>query len=271
MEIALATGKFSAGVFDSNETFRGQTSTPERTVSCLELEFYSEDGGVTYLGDVACPIRAGYMLRALPNETRHSKLPLKTDYLKTEDDGGVAAEAICALPRYSRIPDGVDPAKAIREILAAANAGDELLAGARFLQFLSQLRAGMKRASQLDRYTEERRRSGISRAIDFMETHYMESVSLGDIAASANFTPIYFHGLFRRAIGKTPFEYLSDVRMEEAKRILITEPVSIGEVAERCGFCSQSYFNTVFHRMFGITPGAYRRQELERYLKEDGK
>ena len=66
--------------------------------------------------------------------------------------------------------------------------------------------------------------------------------------------------LFRRYVGRTPNEYLTERRLEEAKRLLADTAGSVAEIARVCGFSSSSYFISVFRRRFGETPRAYRAQ-----------
>ena len=53
-------------------------------------------------------------------------------------------------------------------------------------------------------------------------------------------------------------EYISTIRIEYAKELLLTTNQKVNEIAEECGFSSASYFNVVFRKQVGVSPGAYR-------------
>lgn len=64
---------------------------------------------------------------------------------------------------------------------------------------------------------------------------------------------------FRAETGNTLGQYQLGLRLDEARRLLVQTDQSITEIAERCGFCNQKYFSSLFKRKAGITPFAYRR------------
>ncbi len=66
--------------------------------------------------------------------------------------------------------------------------------------------------------------------------------------------------LFRRHLGRSPLQEIHRVRVESAKALLAGGDASIEDVAKRCGFRRTSRFTPVFHRLTGLTPGAYRRR-----------
>ena len=270
MELCLHDGLFGAGIFDSSFTFAGLSVTQPRTVHCFELEFFSEDGGVTYLNGEAHPIRAGSVLCARPGDVRYSELPLRAHYLKIRAESEELCARLRALPRFFAAP--IEPLIAhVRAILEAQAADNILLAQARFLELLAQLFATQGRAAQLQRLPQQKNRAAVSRGLAFIEAHFRERCTLADIAAHVHFSPVYFHGLFCTAIGKSPYEYLMHLRIEEAKRMLMDTQYTMSEIAAQCGFCSQSYFNYAFRRQQGTTPRAWRRQMLGRYFARDGR
>jgi AraC family transcriptional regulator len=65
---------------------------------------------------------------------------------------------------------------------------------------------------------------------------------------------------FKRAVGRSVHQYLLGRRVEWAAALLGATEQSIAEVALATGFCSQSHLTTAFHRVYGTTPGAYRRR-----------
>ncbi|MFC4874430.1 AraC family transcriptional regulator [Negadavirga shengliensis] len=88
------------------------------------------------------------------------------------------------------------------------------------------------------------------------------SMSLGTLAKQLNTTPHYLSQVLNEAVGKTFFEYMGQLRIEEAKRILAdpsTVHLKIEEIAEMSGYLSKSAFNAAFKKNAGTTPGEYRK------------
>lgn len=265
MEFRFSNGQFCAGVFNSDVSFRGQTRTQPRRVTLYELEFYREDGGVTYLNGQAIPIRAGLILCAKPGQERYSELPLRTFYLKVRREPDELCERLSALPDV--IPGAAtEPfCSGVREILAAEQEGDDLLCAGLALALLAKVTQAARREEMLAAAGEEKSRRAVSAALAYMEGHLGEKCTLAEVAAAAHFSPIYFHGLFCRAVGKTPGEYLADMRIGKAKNLLFAGDAGIAEIAAACGFSSQSYFNYVFRKATGETPREYRKRMYGRY------
>ena len=73
-----------------------------------------------------------------------------------------------------------------------------------------------------------------------------------------HFHPNYFIRYFKEATGLSPMEYISNLRIEHAKRMLQTEEMAIQDIAKAVGFKSSYYFARIFKRKTGFTPTDYR-------------
>jgi AraC family transcriptional regulator len=96
-------------------------------------------------------------------------------------------------------------------------------------------------------------------ALEYIEAHLCEDVSLEAIAAAANLSVFRFARGFCKATGQPPHQYVIGRRLERAKDLLRTTEESIGEVARRVGFGSQSHFTSMFSRRCGVPPKRYRQ------------
>ena len=106
----------------------------------------------------------------------------------------------------------------------------------------------------------------ITRGRQFIAAHHTEQLTLVDVARAVHLSPTYFCTLFKKSTGLSFTEYLTRVRLESAKQILLNPHRRISEAAYAAGFQSLSQFNRVFHRIAGETPSDYRRglDELDR-------
>jgi AraC-like DNA-binding protein len=105
----------------------------------------------------------------------------------------------------------------------------------------------------------EERFARLVRARDAIHARYAEPLSLDDLARQAALSPFHFLRLFRRAFGETPHRYLTRVRIEAAKRLLLAD-APVTDVCLDVGFQSLGSFSALFARRVGAPPSAFRRR-----------
>lgn len=102
----------------------------------------------------------------------------------------------------------------------------------------------------------------LDRAVRYMEDHLTESLSLDALADHVGLTKYYLAHMFTKSMGISPGRYFTNMRIQNAKRLLQTTHDSIEEIADRCGFDSASNFTRLFKNVTGMTPSAFRRIPL---------
>ena len=100
----------------------------------------------------------------------------------------------------------------------------------------------------------------ITRAKQFIKEHQADEISLGDVAKAVNTSTFYFCKMFKKATGLNFTDYLSRVRVEKARNLLLNPNLRISEIAFAAGFQSLSHFNRVFRRIAGESPTRYREK-----------
>ena len=103
---------------------------------------------------------------------------------------------------------------------------------------------------------EERPIHGITR---YLQEHLAEEVSLSVLAEEFHLSAQYISQLFKNEIGVGFLTYLTNIRMERAKQLLLSTSLSIAEVSEQSGYGDYRVFTKVFKKAEGITPSQYRR------------
>jgi AraC-like DNA-binding protein len=106
----------------------------------------------------------------------------------------------------------------------------------------------------------------VERAVTVIRTRYQERLSVADLAAEAFFSPFHFSRVFRRELGVSPCQYLTAVRLFEAKRLLHATSLNVADIACRVGYVGIGTFTTRFTAMVGVPPGHYRRLLTSRML-----
>ncbi|MEC4819462.1 MAG: AraC family transcriptional regulator, partial [Scytonema sp. PMC 1069.18] len=91
-----------------------------------------------------------------------------------------------------------------------------------------------------------------------IHNHLDENLTLAELAAIVQMSPHYFASLFKQSTGLAPHQYLTQCRIERAKRLLLHRNLTIVEICHTVGFQNQSHFTKVFRQHTGTTPKAYR-------------
>ncbi|MEO6995712.1 MAG: helix-turn-helix domain-containing protein [Lacunisphaera sp.] len=100
----------------------------------------------------------------------------------------------------------------------------------------------------------------IVRARAFIAAHLGEDIKLAHVSQAVGMSPFYFCKTFKKGTGLTFTAYLSRVRIETVKQLLLNPYKRVSEAAYEAGFQSLSQFNRVFHRITGQSPTVYREQ-----------
>lgn len=100
----------------------------------------------------------------------------------------------------------------------------------------------------------------ITRAKKFIHDHQTDEISLEQVAKSVNTSRFYFCKMFKKSTGINFTDYLSRVRTERAKNLLLNPNLRVSEIAYEAGFQSLTHFNRVFKRVLGQSPTEYRNQ-----------
>ncbi len=107
---------------------------------------------------------------------------------------------------------------------------------------------------------EARTITGITR---YLQEHLTEEINLSILSDHFHLNPQYISQLFKNEIGVGFLAYLTNIRMEKAKKLLLSTSLSITEIAEQSGYGDYRVFTKVFKKSEGITPSQYRRDFLE--------
>ncbi|MDO4271297.1 MAG: AraC family transcriptional regulator [Eubacteriales bacterium] len=97
---------------------------------------------------------------------------------------------------------------------------------------------------------------------EYIDTHYMEPITLQSMSETLHISPYYLSHVFKQMSGYSPVQYLLRRRIGEAQTLLITTDLPITRVAEMVGYDTQSYFNLQFTKNVGMPPKKYRQNYI---------
>lgn len=106
----------------------------------------------------------------------------------------------------------------------------------------------------------------ILKVIVYMEDHLEENLSLVDLAGQAGFSRFHFCREFKKHMGRSPFSYLTLLRMERAKKLMRRNELTVSDIASAVGYNDVSNFSRKFKEVSGVTPTLFRKKRLEAVL-----
>jgi AraC-like DNA-binding protein len=100
----------------------------------------------------------------------------------------------------------------------------------------------------------------LCRARDYLASRFTRRASLADAAREADLSPFYFNRLFTQAFDETPHEFVTRLRIDQARRLLLADNDSVTGICWDVGYESLGSFSTRFRTLTGLSPNAFRRE-----------
>jgi AraC-like DNA-binding protein len=94
----------------------------------------------------------------------------------------------------------------------------------------------------------------------YIEQNYPIDLSLNDLANHIYISPYHLSHTFKNDVGISPIQYLIQYRIEVSKKLLMTSNLAISEIAYKVGYPNPNYFNLIFKKLTGVSPGKFRKQ-----------
>lgn len=107
----------------------------------------------------------------------------------------------------------------------------------------------------------EHENSLVQRAKEYINENYRKDLSLDELSRELDISPYYFSKLFKEETGSNFVEYLTGLRMDQAKVMLKDENLSMKEICAAIGYSDPNYFSRIFKKNVGLTPTEYRERE----------
>lgn len=108
-------------------------------------------------------------------------------------------------------------------------------------------------------------RTSLNIAIEYINDHLSDQITLDDLCLTACMSASKLTGLFKAAEERTPMEYVRELRLEKACKMLAYGDSSLGEIASNLGFSHQGSFSESFKTQYGLTPLSYRKTHSRQY------
>lgn len=100
----------------------------------------------------------------------------------------------------------------------------------------------------------------IAKSVSFIENHYMDNISIDEVAEISNLSPRHFSRLFTASYEITPGNYILSLRLQHACNLLKHSTQTVSEIAFASGFNDSNYFSRQFHKKYQISPRDFRKR-----------
>lgn len=135
----------------------------------------------------------------------------------------------------------------------------ENMANSYFIELISKISRRVIEISAGDKY---KKNYNIQKTIEIMHSKYFEKYSVNDFATICNLSKYRFIHNFKDLTGLSPIQYLTEIRINKAKELLISSNLDIGEISDIVGYDNQLYFSRIFKKVTGFSPSYYRNSIL---------
>lgn len=126
-----------------------------------------------------------------------------------------------------------------------------------FIRFVDELMAAAIDKAEWKKQQKHNRT--LETAVGFIHRHYMQDISLNDVAGKAGMSSSYFSSFFKQEMGMSFIEYLTQFRMDKAKNLMMDPDLKLYNISEMVGYQDVKYFSRLFKKTEGVTPGEYRQ------------
>ncbi len=156
----------------------------------------------------------------------------------------------------------------------AAAAGEQIYTNSTVSQLqikasLLQILALLSEYGMMDgsRREENQRVESVKTVLAYIREHYHEKLYVRDLASLSSMNEQYFCRFFKKAVGKSPIDYINDVRLTRVIHLLETSEMPVTQICLECGFNNIGNFQRLFRRKTGTTPLQYRKHFLSKKSK----
>ena len=194
-----------------------------------------------------------------PDTIRHTVELLNERYPRAE----VHTPWSLAGPEYAHLTNTPELTGTLERLVAVARTTDankDLLAGFTLQELLVRLMQTQARQLIFHDYTRHLTTHRFAAVVGYIKQNLAGRLTIDKLSALACMSKATFFRVFKREFGLTPVEFIIRERLAEAKRLLRHPLASVAEVCLRAGFNNLSYFQALFKKYEGVTPGAYRKQ-----------
>lgn len=258
----------------------------------MQLKYIIEGTGDLFVGDTFVPFEPGDLFLIGSNQSH----VFKSDLIYYENKPGLTAHSVSIFFQEESLGKGffnIEEVSEIRRLIERSGRGLKFTKSvsrqvgprianipktqgfARFIEILHILHdlamvEGYKYLATVNTHTplSDRESEKVNEVINFIIQNYRDDIKLEDVANIANYSQAAFCHFFKQHTRKTFVQFLIEVRVSKACKMLRNSDMNVSQICYDCGFNNVSNFNRQFKKITGLSPTAYTRKYKQRFELE---
>ncbi len=239
---------------ESNSLFKDCNISEERTVTQYELVLFLDDGGYSVINGEKYAITKGSIRLHKPDDIVYS---CKFSDIYTVHFDLFDNDLLDNISSFTYNLDYNSSVEIFKKIIEAYADESTLKVIYNLFKILNLLQINTKNTLCTDK--------NILSVRNYIDNNYKKKITLSELSKQYYIHPVYLQKKFKSVFGITPNEYIKKLRINEAKKLLLTTNMSIESVSESIGFCNTSYFIKTFCNVVNMTPAKFRISSIEKY------
>jgi AraC-like DNA-binding protein len=199
---------------------------------------------------------------AIPTETIRSTVDLLNERYPRAESHTPWQVCEAAHAHLTNSPELTGTLERLIQLSQATDAAKDVLAGFTLQELLVRLMQTQARQLIFRDYARHLTTHRFAHVVQYIKQHLTENLTVDKLSGLACMSKATFFRVFKREFGITPIEYIIRERLSEAKRLLRYPLATVADVCFRVGFNNTGYFQSLFKKYEGVTPGAYRKSLL---------
>ncbi|MBR3437082.1 MAG: helix-turn-helix transcriptional regulator [Lachnospiraceae bacterium] len=243
-----------ARLYDTEQDRKKGAKIP-RVSDCYELSCYISAGGILTVDDSFHALQAGDVSFTRPGQLVGLTPPYSAlSVYFTIGDGKTLPdnELLSGIPVLSHAGEVIEEnMRKLCECSVSDEIGMKAASNGLLLTILSELYRALHEKTQ---YSHT-----VSTVLTYIESHLDGKWTLDDLGRMTGYSPLHLLRIFREETQKTPHDLAAVLRMAKARKLLKESDLTVSEIAQQCGYRSESYFHEMFREENHMTPGRYRQ------------
>ena len=256
------------GICDTEIIHPNVKKTKPRIVKYFEIELILNATGEGHLNEDSCILKPNTIVLAKPGQRRYSKTHFKCYYMHyILDPQSKYYDLLMQAPNFYRIINGKTYLKIFEDLFYYLNilnmAPTSDLVQAKTIELFFFLLKDADANRQLPSFTFKKINT-MQTILNYIEEHYSDKLTLDLLANISGYSKNHFATIFKTIVGVSPQKYIEQVRIDNAKKMLLQTNSTLIDIAYKCGFPSQAYLNFIFKKHMHMTPLEYRKFQYRR-------
>ncbi len=260
------------GIFDSRKDYESYKISPVREVYRFEFDFVlsCSDYATSYIDNTKCKLTPNMIIIRKPGQKSNTKLHFKCYCLHLEvPKDHFLYNDLMSFPSFlTLINDKVyhDLFESLMQhlIKQTQNVVDYFILS-KIYELFYLIKKDTPQNERIHIRNVKKENLSIRKVIEYLKSNFSSNITLETLGNLTGYSPNHLQYVFRKIIGKSPQKYLEEIRITNAKYLLVQNEKSITDIAYECGFSSHSHFTKVFKKHTLLTPYEFQQKSRFKY------